>query len=153
MTQAVTRVTPQSVTMTEQQLSPVRARINSHRTLLRFITARNVVFGSSLSLTKQHFRLSKAETYQDDLPQRGGFLQSAPNCESQPSCLCCNQDHQQHKGSHDSLVHAATAEAESDVRHSLEVCHHINGARRVPGKVHPSISAPGKQSSDSFRCI
>ena len=51
MTQAVTRVTPQSVTMTQQQLSPVPARTSSHRTLLRFITARKVIVGRALSHT------------------------------------------------------------------------------------------------------
>lgn len=48
---------------------------------------------------------------------------------TQAVCISCRQpDHQQHTGSHDSLVHAVTAEADTDVRH-----------RRCASMVHCSL--------------
>ncbi len=81
------------------------------------------------------------DSHQDDLPQRRCLFQPAPDGDSHNACLGCRQQDQQHEGRHDSLVHAVTAEAESDVRHSLEVSHHINGARWVPCEVHSGIPA------------
>ena len=80
-------------------------------------------------------------SYQDDLPHRRCVFQPAPDGDSHNACLGCSQQDQQHKGSHDSLVHAVTAEAKSDIRHSLEMSHHINGARWVPCEVHSGIPA------------
>ena len=91
------------------------------------------------------------DSHQDDLPHRRCVFQPSPDSDSHNACLGCSQQDQQHEGSHDSLVHAVTAEAESDVGHSLEVSHHINGARWVPCEVHSGIPACHVTLSDQRR--